>query len=110
EIVALGRVERTRQNVPDGPREVMTRKCPTCGGDGIIVSEGTTAVEVERKLRALVTPGSRAKAFKVELSGRIASIVEGPGGARLRELEELTKRRVFLVGVGGVHPRDRPVL
>jgi ribonuclease G len=103
EISPLGLVEMTRQNVTDGPREVMTRKCPTCGGDGIIVSEGTTAVEVERKLRALVTPGSRAKAFKVELSARIASIVEGPGGARLRELEELTKRRFFLVGMEEAH-------
>ena len=93
----------TRQNVTDGPREVMTRKCPTCGGDGIVVSEGTTAVEIERKLRALVTPGSRAKAFKVELNAKIASLVAGPAAARLRELEETTKRRFFLVGVDGVH-------
>jgi ribonuclease G len=103
EISPLGLVEMTRQNVTDGPREVMTRKCPTCGGDGIIVSEGTTAVEIERKLRALVTPGSRAKAFKIELNARIASIVAGPGGARLRELEELSKRRFFLVGIEDVH-------
>ena len=39
EISPLGLVEMTRQNVTDGPREVMTRKCPTCAGDGIIVSE-----------------------------------------------------------------------
>ena len=84
EISPLGLVEMTRQNVTDGPREVMTRKCPTCGGDGIVVSEGTTAVEIERKLRALVTPGSRAKAFKVELNAKIASIVAGPGGSRLQ--------------------------
>src|SRR5438874_499531 len=103
EISPLGLVEMTRQNVTDGPREVMTRKCPTCGGDGIVVSEGTTAVEIERKLRALVTPGSRAKAFKVELSGRIASIIAGPGAARIRELEEVTKRSFFLVGLEDVH-------
>jgi len=103
EISPLGLVEMTRQNVTDGPREVMTRKCPTCGGDGIIVSEGTTAVEIERKLRGLVTPGSRAKAFKVELNARIAAIVAGPGGTRLRELEELSKRSFFLVGMDDVH-------
>jgi ribonuclease G len=103
EISPLGLVEMTRQNVTDGPREVMTRKCPTCGGDGIVVSEGTTAVEIERKLRALVTPGSRAKAFKIEVNARIASIVAGPGGARLRELEDLTKRRFFLAGLEDVH-------
>jgi len=103
EISPLGLVEMTRQNVTDGPREVMTRKCPTCGGDGIIVSEGTTAVEIERKLRGLVTPGSRAKAFKIEVNARIASIVMGPGGSRLRELEDLTKRNFFFVGLEDVH-------
>ena len=61
EISPLGLVEMTRQNVTDGPREVMTKKCPTCGGDGIVVSEHTAAVDVERRLRALVTPGSRVE-------------------------------------------------
>ena len=103
EISPLGLVEMTRQNVTDGPREVMTRKCQTCDGDGIIVSESTTALEIERKLRALPTPGERAKAFKVELSARIAALVAGPGALQLRELEEMTKRRFFLVGVEGVH-------
>src|SRR6185437_2478497 len=103
EISPLGLVEMTRQNVTDGPREVMTKKCPTCGGDGIVVSEQTAAVEIERKLRSLVTPGSRAKAFKVELSARIAAIVAGPGGVRLSELEEITKRSFVLVGIEDVH-------
>jgi ribonuclease G len=103
EISPLGLVEMTRQNVTDGPREVMTRKCPTCGGDGIVVSESTTAVELERKLRSLVTPGSRAKAYKVELNAKIASMLAGPGGSRIAELEELTKKRFLLVGLEDVH-------
>ncbi|MFL5926582.1 MAG: ribonuclease E/G, partial [Gaiellaceae bacterium] len=103
EISPLGLVEMTRQNVTDGPREVMTKKCPTCGGDGIVVSELTAAVDIERRLRALVTPGSREKAFKVEVSARVASLVVGPGGSRLRELEETTRRRFFLVGKEGEH-------
>jgi ribonuclease G len=103
EISPLGLVEMTRQNVTDGPREVMTRKCPTCNGDGIVVSETTTAVEIERKLRSLVTPGSRSKAFKVELNPRIASMVAGPAASRLRELEDVTKRKFFLVGREDVH-------
>jgi ribonuclease G len=103
EISPLGLVEMTRQNVTDGPREVMTKKCPTCGGDGIVVSEHTAAVDVERRLRSLVTPGSRDKAFKVEVAAKVAWLVVGPGGSRLRELEETTKRRFFLVGVEGKH-------
>ena len=103
EISPLGLVEMTRQNVTDGPREVMTKKCPTCGGDGIVVSEHTAAVDVERRLRSLVTPGSRDKAFKVEVEARVASLVVGPAGSRLRELEETTRRRFFLVGQEGEH-------
>ena len=55
EISPLGLVEMTRQNVTDGPREILTRKCPVCGGDGIVISEATAAVEVERRLRALAS-------------------------------------------------------
>ncbi len=103
EISPLGLVEMTRQNVTDGPREVMTKKCPTCGGDGIVVSEHTAAVDVERRLRALVTPGSRDKAFRVEVAAKVEWLLAGPGGLRLRELEETTKRRFFLVGKDDEH-------
>ena len=69
EISPLGLVEMTRQNVTDGPREILTRKCPTCAGDGIVVSEATAAIEVERRLRTLAA-GSRAQAFRVEVNPR----------------------------------------
>ncbi|HEY2309730.1 MAG TPA: Rne/Rng family ribonuclease, partial [Gaiellaceae bacterium] len=102
EISPLGLVEMTRQNVTDGPREVMTRKCPTCGGDGIVYSEASAAIDVERRLRALAA-GSRAQAFRVELADTIASALVGPGARRLVELESLTKKRFFLEGKPETH-------
>src|SRR5438067_6612525 len=102
EISPLGLVEMTRQNVTDGPREVMTRKCPTCGGDGIVVSEQTAAVDVERRLRALAA-GSRHQAYRVEVAAKVASILIGPGAERLTELEAQTRRRFYLVGKEGAH-------
>jgi ribonuclease G len=102
EISPLGLVEMTRQNVTDGPREVMTRKCPTCGGDGIVYSEASAAIDVERRLRAL-SAGSRAQAFRVELADPIASVLVGPGARRLVELEALTKKRFFLDGKPQTH-------
>ena len=102
EISPLGLVEMTRQNVTDGPREVMTRKCPTCGGDGIVYSEASAAIDVERRLRALAQ-GSRSQAFRVELAEPIASALVGPGARRLVELEALTKKRFFLEGKPETH-------
>src|SRR6188508_560134 len=102
EISPLGLVEMTRQNVTDGPREVMTRKCPTCGGDGIVYSEASAAIDVERRLRALAA-GSRAQAFRVERADSIASALVGPGARRLLEFEALTKKRFFLEGKPETH-------
>jgi ribonuclease G len=95
EISPLGLVEMTRQNVTDGPREIMTKKCPTCGGDGIVLSETSAAVEIERRLRALAA-GSRHQAYRVEVAAKVASILVGPGASRLQELEKQTRRRFYL--------------
>jgi len=102
EISPLGLVEMTRQNVTDGPREVMTRKCPTCGGDGIVYSEASAAIDVERRIRALAA-ASRSQAFRIELADPIASALVGPGARRLIELEALTKKRFFLAGKPETH-------
>ena len=103
EISPLGLVEMTRQNVTDGPREILTKKCPTCAGDGIVVSEATAAVEIERRLRALAASSPRTPAFKIELNARVAGLVIGPAAERLREIEEQTKRRFILEGKDDLH-------
>ncbi len=111
EISPLGLVEMTRQNVTDGPREILTRKCPTCAGDGIVVSDHTVAMQVERKLRALAAPGSRVQAYRVALHPRVLELVVGPGGSRLAAIEEATRRRFFLVAAEGhVHTDHFSVL
>ena len=101
EISPLGLVEMTRQNVTDGPREILTRKCPTCAGDGIVVSDHTVAMQVERRLRALAAPGNRVQAYTVALHPRVLELVAGPGGSRLAAIDEATRRRFFLVPAEG---------
>ena len=111
EISPLGLVEMTRQNVTDGPREILTRKCPTCAGDGIVVSDHTVAMQVERKLRMLAAPGSRVQAYQVALHPRVLELVVGPGGSRLAAIEEATRRRFFLAAAEGhVHTDHFSVL
>ncbi len=109
EISPLGLVEMTRQNVTDGPRELMTTKCPTCGGDGVVVSEQSAAIEVERRLRALAH-GSRVQAFRVEVNSKVASLLLGPGGSRLAEIEGAARRRFFLEPKDGIHVDHLEVL
>ena len=103
EISPLGLVEMTRQNVTEGPREILTQKCPTCAGDGIVLSAESAAVENERKLRSLAVGGKRGvEAYRVELEQHVAEHVIGPGASRLAEIEERSKRRFFIDGKTGV--------
>jgi ribonuclease G len=97
EISPLGLVEMTRQNVTDGPREILTDRCPTGKGDGVVVSMETHAVEAERRLRRLVAE-SKSESFLVELNSQVATLLVGPGGSRLAELEKETGRRFALKG------------
>jgi ribonuclease G len=97
EISPLGLVEMTRQNVTDGPREILTRKCVVCGGDGVVLSEASAAVDAERRLRALGSSAPRTKAFKVELEAKVAATLIGPGASRLLAIEEDMKRRFLIV-------------
>ena len=102
EISPLGLVEMTRQNVTEGPREILTRKCPTCGGDGVVISEQSAAIDLERRLRALAR-NSRVQAYRVEVNAKVASLLVGPGASRLQEIEAASRRRFFLVAKDDVH-------
>ena len=78
EISPLGLVEMTRQNVTEGPREILTRRCPTCEGNGTILSEASAVVDTERRLRALAGESPRTKAFRVELNARVRDHARRP--------------------------------
>jgi ribonuclease G len=86
EISPLGLVEMTRQNVTDGVREILTKKCPTCEGEGVILSEETVAIDVLRKLRELVASKPDPEAFLIRVNPKVAAklLEEGSG---LHELE-----------------------
>ena len=72
EISPLGLVEMTRQNVTDGVREIMTRPCPTCDGEGVIKSEETIAIEFERRMRELAS-NTDAEAFLLQINPRVSA-------------------------------------
>jgi ribonuclease G len=109
EISPLGLVEMTRQNVTDGPREILTDSCPTCDGEGVVVSTETYAVDAERRMRALVAT-SKSEAFLVELNAQVAGILIGPSASRLDELEKETGRRFAIKTRPRVSPSHFAVL
>jgi ribonuclease G len=91
DISPLGLVEMTRQNVTEGVRETLTSLCPTCGGEGRVLSQDTMAVEAERKLRKLARTSS-SEAFRIRLNAKVAAKLAGAGGAKLLELEAETHK------------------
>ncbi|UJA20528.1 Rne/Rng family ribonuclease [Thermoleophilia bacterium SCSIO 60948] len=106
EVSPLGLVEMTRQNVTDGVREILTRKCPTCDGEGVIPSEETVAIDVLRKLHELVNDPNRAgdEAFLIRVNPKVAAeLVREDSG--LLELEQESGRWFHFEG-GDALPVD----
>jgi ribonuclease G len=100
EISPLGLVEMTRQNVTDGVREIMTKPCPVCEGEGVVLSEETVAIEVDRWLRDLAAERPKAPAFLVRLHPKVASILVGGHGVEgpIHEIEQETGRHFHFEG------------
>ncbi len=109
EISPLGLVEMTRQNVTDGVREIMTKPCPVCEGEGVVLSEETVAIEVDRWLRDLAAEKPKAPAFLIRLHPKVASILVGGHGVEgpIHEIEQETGQPLPLRGHRGAP--DRPL-
>ncbi len=103
ELSKLGLVEMTRQNVTEGVREIITKACPTCHGEGVVRSEETIALDHERALREIARKSRKAdEAFLVQMNPRVSQCFTGEGGYVLRALEEETGKRFHFEGSEGL--------
>ncbi|HET8593250.1 MAG TPA: ribonuclease E/G, partial [Solirubrobacterales bacterium] len=102
EVSPLGLVEMTRQNVTDGVREILTTKCPTCEGEGVVLSSETVALEGLRKLRDIAAENSEPEAFLVRVNPKVAAELIDPESG-LTELEAETGKEFHFEG-GDVLP------
>jgi ribonuclease G len=100
EISPLGLVEMTRQNVTDGVREILTKPCPTCDGEGVVLSEETVALEVDRWLRELAAERRQPQAFLVRVHPKVAAILVGGQGVPgpIVEIERETGKHFHFEG------------
>ena len=100
EISPLGLVEMTRQNVTEGVREILTKACPTCAGEGVVLSEDTVAIDVDRELRDLAAERPDSPAFLIRVNPKVASKLVGGHGmpGPIVELERETGRHFHFEG------------
>jgi ribonuclease G len=107
DVSPLGLVEMTRQNVTDGVREILTKRCPTCDGEGVVESEETVAIQVVRSLRDIVEAGPKRdgpEAFLVRVHPRVAAQLLR-ADSPLHELEEKSDKHFHFEG-GEALPLD----
>ena len=97
EVSPLGLVEMTRQNVTDGVREILTTRCPTCDGEGVVLSAETVALEGLRKLREHRRREREPEAFLIRVNPKVAAELIDPDSG-LAELEEETGKQFHFEG------------
>jgi ribonuclease G len=97
EVSPLGLVEMTRQNVTDGVREILTAPCPTCAGEGVVLSAETVALEGLGKMRDIAAEHKDVEAFLIRVNPKVAhELTDADSG--LAELEEETGKRFHFEG------------
>ena len=104
EVSPLGLVEMTRQNVTDGVREILTERCPTCDGEGVVRSAETVAIEVLRKLRDVVDTKPLPEAHLIRVNPKVARELLRHDSGLLELEDELSK--AFLFEGGDALPID----
>ena len=97
EVSPLGLVEMTRQNVTEGVREILTKPCPTCGGEGVVKSEETVAIQVLRQLREVIEERPKPEAHLVRVNPKVAAELLRSGSG-LEELEAETGKHFHFEG------------
>jgi ribonuclease G len=73
EVSPLGLVEMTRQNVTDGVREILTERCPTCEGEGVVLSAETVAFDVLRGLNDVIEERPDPEAYLIRVNPKVAA-------------------------------------
>ncbi|HEY7950135.1 MAG TPA: Rne/Rng family ribonuclease [Solirubrobacterales bacterium] len=97
EVSPLGLVEMTRQNVTDGVREILTAPCPTCEGEGVVLSAETVALDAMRRLPDVAAGAKDAEALLVRVNPKVAAELIDPESG-LAELEAETGKQFHFEG------------
>jgi ribonuclease G len=83
-------------------REIMSRPCPVCHGEGVIRSEETIAIEFERRLRDVAVEHPDVEAFLVQINPRVTAEFTRQGSRVLHALEAQTGKSFLFEGSEGL--------
>ncbi len=109
EMSRLNLVEITRKNVTEGLYGVLTEPCPTCGGEGRVVSALTRRIAVERRMREILKTG-RGDAYLLGLEPETFRLITEPGLNVVAALRAETGCRVTVVPDEEAQPTEVRVL
>jgi len=87
----------TRQNVTDGVREILTVPCPTCTGEGVVLSGETVALDIMRRLPDMAAGAAEAEALLIRVHPKVAAELIDPDSG-LTELEAQTSKQFHFEG------------
>ncbi|HHT27609.1 MAG TPA: Rne/Rng family ribonuclease [Firmicutes bacterium] len=101
-FTGLGLVEMTRKKARQELSDILHKTCPYCEGKGRLLSEHTVASRVRREVFRRVKQYD-FQAILIEAHPSVAAVLIGPGGSNLRELEEVTRKTIYIRGRNDLH-------
>lgn len=101
-LTKLGLVEMTRKKIREGFGELIQKECPYCQGTGLVMSESTMALKIIRELNNLKS-NEEFSSVLLEVHPRVAAVLIGSGGEKLKELEDMLGLEIYLRGNDKLH-------
>ncbi|MGB9867820.1 MAG: Rne/Rng family ribonuclease [Bacillota bacterium] len=104
----LGLLQLTRKKTGVELWTALQQPCPYCKGTGKVLTEAAIASMIRREV-AKVLSTSASEAILVEVHPSVASLLIGPGGSNLKELERSLGRFIFVRGAEGLHLEEMSI-
>ncbi len=92
----LGLIEMTRQREQESFLHKLYETCPSCGGQGLVKTLSSLALEVERKLLTALQERRKIRSFRIEAQPQLARYLLEEGWENLRQLARSNRIRLSI--------------
>ncbi|SKC64582.1 Rne/Rng family ribonuclease [Maledivibacter halophilus] len=101
-MTGLGLVEMTRKKVSNRISSILEKKCPYCGGLGMVLTPDTVINNLENELKR-VSLHTNSEAVIVEVNLEVEKVLVNQRKDYLGELEKALNLRIFINGNSNIH-------